>query len=101
MRLENKVSESLVENLLIELDTIISRIKNIRKTVEQTTNNYLIKRLLLEYKNLMIRLDEISSIANLLKEYTPSEKLSYSNLLSERCKRSKEGNFNNKNLFFT
>ena len=49
----------------------------------------------------MIRLDEISSIANLLKEYTPSEKLSYSNLLSERCKRSKEGNFNNKNLFFT
>ena len=91
-------SESIVGNLLLELDSISSRMKNISLIFKQTINKDLKDRLILEHKELETRSKEISSIAKNLTVQSP-EKLTLLNLLNELCNRIKRDLFYSQSLF--
>ncbi len=79
-------SECIVNNLLQEIDFLSSRIKNIQQTYLHTSNDRLKERLIIENKSIIERVNEISSIANLLKS-SSNEQLSFSKILLEICNR--------------
>ena len=92
-------SESLLDNLLIEVDTLTYRVINIKQTYAQTINFGLRERLIEENKCLYKRLKEIYVIGLLLEKRT-TEKISYSNLLVEKCRRSIAKSKIKRDLFF-
>tara|TARA_A100001388_G_C28725530_1_gene478706 strand:+ start:608 stop:898 length:291 start_codon:yes stop_codon:yes gene_type:complete len=92
-------SESLINNLLIEVDSLSFRIINIQKAYCNTIHKGLRKRLCNECKNLSQRLNEIFSIAKLLKNRS-KENISFSSLLFEKCERTIAQIKFEKNLFF-
>ena len=79
-------SEYIVNNLFQEIDFLSSRIKNIQQTYFNTANDRLKERLIIENKAIIERVNEISSIANLLNSRS-NEQISFSNLLLEKCNR--------------
>ena len=92
-------SESLLDNLLIEVDSLTYRVINIKQTYAHTINYGLRERLIEENKCLYERLKEIHVIGLLLEKRTP-EKISYSNLLVEKCRRSIAKSNIKRDLFF-
>ena len=94
-----KDSQSITNNLLIEVDLLTSRLKNIRQSFKTTQNKALKKRLFTENKNIFKRVNEISKIAELLNKKT-NDKINYSNLLFEITKRTLNENKFESNLFF-
>ena len=92
-------SESLINNLLNEVDSLSCRIMNIKRAYCNTVHVGLRKRLIYENKNISQRLNEILSIALLLRERT-NEKISFSNLLLEKCERIIAQEKMEMNLFF-
>ena len=92
-------SESITNNLLIEIDSLSCRIKNIKQTYSNTAHDGLRERLNYENKIIFQRLQEIFSIAKILKNRT-KDKLSFSNLLVEKCERTIFQTNIEKNLFF-
>tara|TARA_B100000886_G_scaffold81348_1_gene52931 strand:- start:150 stop:434 length:285 start_codon:yes stop_codon:yes gene_type:complete len=90
-------SHSLTNNLLIEVDVLSNRLRNIKYSFKTTQNKALKERLYAENKNIFKRVYEISKIAKLLNEKT-NEKLNFSNLLVEITKRTL--NKFESNLFF-
>ena len=92
-------SQSITNNLLIEVDVLSNRLRNIRQSFKTTHNKALKERLFLENKNIFKRLSEISKIANLLKRNT-NEKINFSNLLIELTKRTLNEKKFESNLFF-
>ena len=98
MLISQNNSESIVGNLLLELDSISSRMKNISLIYKQTINRDLKDRLILEHKELETRSKEISYIAKNLRVKSP-EKLTLLNLLKELCIRIKRDFFYSQNLF--
>ena len=80
-------SESITSNLLMEVDSLTNRIANIKKAYSNTAHNGLRERLFHENKKISERLNEIYSISKVLKNKT-IEKISFTNLLLEKSKRS-------------
>ena len=94
-----KESQSLTNNLLIEVDVLSNRLRNIKQSFKTTENKALRERLFSETKNIFKRVREIYKIAELLNKKN-SEKINFSNLLVEITKRTLNENKFESNLFF-
>ncbi len=94
-----KESQSVTNSLLIEVDFLSNRLKNIKKSFKTTNNKALKERLFLENKNLFKRVNEINKIAVLLNKKN-NEKINFSELLVEISKRILNENKFESNLFF-
>ena len=93
-----KESQIVTNSLLIEVDFLSNRLKNIKKSFKTTNNKALKERLFLENKNIFKRVNEIYKIAKLLNK--KNEKINFSNLLIEITKRILNENKFESNLFF-
>ena len=94
-----KESQSLTNNLLMEVEVLSNRLRNIKQSYKTTENKALKGRLFTEHKNIFKRVKEIHKIAELLNKKT-KENFNFSNLLFEKTKRTLiENNFES-NLFF-
>ena len=93
-----KESQSLTNNLLMEVDVLSNRLRNIKKFYKTTDNKALKERLFTENKNIFKRVNEIHKMAELLNNN--NEKINYSNLLFETTKRTLIENKIERNLFF-
>ena len=91
-------SQSLTNNLLMEVDVLSNRLRNIKQSYKSTENKALKGRLFSENKNLFKRVNEIYKIAELLNKN--DEKINFSNLLFEITKRTLNENKFESNLFF-
>ncbi len=94
-----KESQSLTNNLLMEVEILSNRLRNIRQSYKTTENKALRERLFSENKNIFKRVNEIYKIAELLNKKN-SEKIKFSNLLFEISKRILNENKFESNLFF-
>ena len=92
-------SQSLTNSLLIEVDTLSNRLKNIKQSFKTINNKALKERLFSENKNIFKRVNEIYKIAELLNKKN-TEKINFSNLLVEITKRTLNENKFESNLFF-
>ena len=92
-------SESIINNLLIEVDTLSYRITNIHQAYLNTSHLGLRDRLFYENRHISQRLNEIFSIAKVLNNRN-KENISFSSLLVEKCKRTLDKKRIEKNLFF-
>ena len=93
-----KESQSLTNNLLMEVDFLSNRLRNIKQSYKTTENKALKGRLFIENKNIFKRVKEIYKIAELLN--TNNGKINFSNLLFEIAKRTLNENKFENNLFF-
>ena len=93
-----KESQSLTNNLLIEVEVLSNRLRNIKQSFKSTENKALKSRLFFENRNLFKRVNEIYKIAELLNKN--NEKINFSNLLIELTKRTLNENKFESNLFF-
>ena len=91
-------SQSLTNNLLIEVDVLANRLRIIRKSYKTTYNETLKERLFFENKNIFKRVNEIYKIAVLLNKN--NKEINFSNLLFEITKRTLNENKFESNLFF-
>ena len=94
-----KESHSITNNLLIEVDVLTNRLRNIKQSFITTQNKGLKERLYSENKNIYKRINEIHKIAELLNK-TNNEKFNFSKLLIEKTKRTLNENKFESNLFF-
>ena len=94
-----KESHSLTNNLLMEVDFLSNRLRNIKQSFKTTENRSLKERLFSENKNIFKRVNEIHKIAELLNKNN-TESLNFSNLLVEITKRTLYENKFESNLFF-
>ena len=94
-----KESQSITNNLLIEVDVLNNRLRNIRQSFKTTHNKALKERLFSENKNIFKRVNEISKIAELLSKKN-NQKINFSRLLVELTKRTLNENKFESNLFF-
>ena len=94
-----KESQSLTNNLLIEVDILSNRLRNIKQSFKTTENQSLKERLFSENKTIFKRINEIYKIAELLNKNN-NEKINFSNLLFEITKRTLNENKFKSNLFF-
>ena len=94
-----KESQSVTNSLLIEVDILSNRLKNIKQSFKTTNNKALKERLFSENKNIFKRVNEIYKIAELLNKKN-NEKINFSKLLIESTKRTLNENKFESNLFF-
>ena len=94
-----KESQSVTNSLLIEVDFLSNRLKNIKQSFKTIENKALKERLFSENKNIYKRVNEIYKIAELLNKKN-NEKINFSNLLIEITKRILRENKFESNLFF-
>ena len=92
-------SQSITNNLLMEVEVLSNRIRNIRQSYKATDNKSLKERLFYENKYILKRVNEIYKIAKLLIKKN-NEKINFSNLLVEITKRTLNENKFESNLFF-
>ena len=93
-----KESQSLTNNLLMEVDVLSNRLRNFKQSYKTTENKALKGRLLTENKNIFKRVKEIYNIAELLNKN--NGKINFTNLLFEITKRTLNENKFESNLFF-
>ena len=94
-----KESQSVTNSLLIEVDILSNRLKNIKQSFKTTNNKSLKERIFLENKNIFKRVNEIYKIAELLNKKN-NEKINFCKLLVEISKRILNENKFESNLFF-
>jgi len=92
-------SQSLTNNLLMEIEFLSNRLRNIKQSYKSTENKTLKGRLFSENKNLFERVNEIYKIAELLNKNN-TENINFSSLLVEITKRTLNENKFESNLFF-
>ena len=93
-------SQSLTNDLLIEVEVLSNRLRNIKQSLKSTHNKAFKERLYSENKSIFKRVYEISKIAELLIKNKNNEKTNFSNLLVEITKRTLKENKFERNLFF-
>ena len=93
-----KESQSITNNLLMEIDFLSNRLRNIKQSYKTTENKALKGRLFIENKNIFKRVKEIYKIAEHLNKN--NGKINFSNLLFEITKRTLNENKFESNLFF-
>ena len=94
-----KESQSLTNNLLMEVYFLSNRLRNIKQSYKTTENKALRGRLFSENKNIFKRVNEFYKIAELLNKNN-TEKTTFSRLLIEMTKRTLNENKFESNLFF-
>ena len=94
-----KESQSITNNLLMEVDFLSNRLRNIKQSYKTTENKALKGRLFSENKNIFKRVNEIYGIAELLNKKN-TEKINFTNLLVEITKRTLNESKFESNLFF-
>ena len=94
-----KESQSLTSNLLMEVDVLSNRLRNIKQSYKTTENKALKGRLFSENKNIFKRVNEIYEIAELLNKKN-NDKINFKKLLIESTKRTLNENKFESNLFF-
>ena len=94
-----KESQSLTNSLLMEVEVLSNRLRNIKQSYKSTENKTLKGRLFTENKNLFKRVNEIYKIAEILNKKN-SDKINFSNLLIELTKRTLNESKFESNLFF-
>ena len=94
-----KESQSLTNNLLMEVEVLSNRLRNIKQSYKTTENKTFKERLFTENKNIFKRVNEIYKIAELLNKNN-NENINFSNLLVEITKRTLNENKFESNLFF-
>ena len=94
-----KESHSITNNLLLEVDALANRLRNIKQSFKTTHNKGLKERLFSENKNIFKRINEIYKIAENLAKSNNKE-FNFSTLLFEKTKRSLNENKFESNLFF-
>ena len=94
-----KESQSLTNNLLMEVDVLSNRLRNIKQSYKTTENKALKLRLFSENKNIFNRVNEIYKIAELLNK-NKTDNINFSKLLIEITKRILNENKFESNLFF-
>ena len=94
-----KESQSLTNTLLMEVEVLSNRLRNIKQSYKTTENKSLKGRLFSENKNIFKRVNEIYKIAELLNK-NKTEKINFSNLLVEITRRTLNENKFESNLFF-
>ena len=94
-----KESNSITNNLLIELEVLTNRLRNIKQTFKTTQNIGLKERLFSENKNIFKRINEIYKIAENLSKSNNKE-FNFSTLLFEKTKRTLNEHKFESNLFF-
>ena len=94
-----KESQSLTNNLLMEVEVLSNSLRNIKQSYKTTENKALQVRLFSEKKNIFNRVNEIYKIAKLLNKNN-TEKINFSNLLVEITQRTLNENKFESNLFF-
>ena len=94
-----KESQSLTNNLLLEVDVLSNRLRNIKQSFKTTNNKALKERLFSENKNIFKRVNEIYKIAKILNKKN-NGKINFSNLLFEITQRTLNENKFESNLFF-
>ena len=94
-----KESHSLTNNLLMEIEVLSNRLRNIKQSYKTTENKALKGRLFSENRNLFKRVNEIYKIAELLSKNN-TENTNFSNLLVEITKTTLNENKFENNLFF-
>ena len=94
-----KESQSITNNLLMEVDLLSNRLRNIKQSYKSTENKALKERLFSENRNIFKRVNEIYKIAELLNKNN-TENINFSNLLVEITKRTLNENKFESNLFF-
>ena len=92
-------SESLINDLLMEVDSLSNRVTNILQAYSNTSHLGLRERLFDENNSIYQRLNEILTIAKKFKIKSNSQ-ISFSSLLVERCERIINKTRKEKNLFF-
>ena len=92
-------SECLINSLSWELDSLTTRIENIKNTYLKTTHNVLRDRLIFENISILKRVNEITSIAKLIEKRS-NNAISLSSLLVEKCNRANNEMKRKNNLFF-
>ncbi len=92
-------SQSLTNNLLMEVEVLSNRLRNIKQSYKNTENKALKGRLFSENKTIFKRVNEIYKIAGILNKNN-TEKINFSNLLIELTKRTLNENKFESNLFF-
>jgi len=93
-----KESQSLTNNLLMEVDFLSNRLRNIKQSYKTTENKALKGRLFTENNSIFKRVKEIYKIAELLNKN--NGKINFTNLLYEITKRTLNENKFESNLFF-
>ena len=91
-------TDSMIYVYYKKLESIIFRVKAIKKTYKQINNAHLKTRLLKEYEDLKNKFFQIRSLVKLMDNST-SNKLTFSKLLNEKCNRCENEIFKNKYLF--
>ena len=94
-----KESESLTNSLLMEVEVLSNRLRNIKQSYKTTENKALKGRLFSENNNIFKRVNEIYRIAELLNKNN-TENINFSKLLFEITKRTLNENKLESNLFF-
>ncbi len=94
-----KESQSLTNSLLMEVDVLSNRLRNIKQSFKTTSNRALKERLFSENNNIFKRVKEIYKIAEILNKRN-NEKLNFSKLLVEITKRILNESKFESNLFF-
>ena len=92
-------SQSITNNLLMEVDVLSNRLRIIKQSFKATRNASLKERLISENKNIFKRVNEIYKIAEMLNKKN-NEKINYSKLLFEISKRTLLESKFERNLFF-
>ncbi len=94
-----KESQLLTNNLLMEVDVLSNRLRNIKQSFKNTSNTSLKERLFSEKNNIFQRVIEIYKIAQLLNKKN-NEEINFTKLLIEITKRTLNENKFESNLFF-
>jgi len=94
-----KVSESIINNLLIEVDSLTCRLRSIKLSFQTTSNDRLKERLIYENKSIFERVNDINKTALYLNR-SGNEKISFSSLLLEKSRRTLKEISKETNLFF-
>ena len=94
-----KVSESIINNLLIEVDSLTFRLRSIKLSFNTTSNNRLKERFIYENKAIFERVNDINNAAIYLNK-NGKEEICFSSLLIEKCKRTLKEIKVESNLFF-
>ena len=92
-------SHSITNDLLIEVDVLTNRQRNIKQCFKTIHNKGLKGRLFSENKDIFKRINEIYQIAEHLNK-TNNQNFNFSNLLFEKTKRALRENKFESNLFF-
>ena len=94
-----KVSESIINNLLMEIDSLTCRLRSIKLSFQTTSNDRLKERLIYENKSIFERVNDINKTALYLNR-SRYEKISFSSLLLEKSRRTLKEISKESNLFF-